>query len=212
MFDQLEKHAETLRNTNAGWVSRRDAADDLGRIAAYALVALREHQDEMDTDVRRSIDKALAQASAALAGIKPEISKSPRLYTLEELVRACQKEGSREISPYGDGYVVEVTLHSGRKQRVYVEPFTRKDGLKLVRVYTYCGAYTPETAGWALRANMKMAQGALAVTTHEEQECFVLTNCYLSGEVTPAELKTSVKEIAFYGDWMEEKLEGGDTL
>ena len=41
---------------------------------------------------------------------------------------------------------------------------------------------------------------------------FVMANCFLASHVSPAELKAAVKEIAFYGDWIEKEMTGADNF
>lgn len=211
MLDKIREAAETLRDTTNGWVTRRDAAEFLGRAAALSLVTLHERADEMDVDVKRAIDKALAQASAALQGVSPEAERH-KSYAIGDLVRSCEKKGAREINKQDGGFQVTVHLGEGRKQLVYVEPYKRKDGTDLYRVYTYCGVFSESVTGWALRANMKLAQGALAVTRHEGEERFVLMNCLIANETTPVEMKVAVKATAYYGDWIEKKMTGLDDF
>lgn len=209
MFEQINKAAKELRDPAAGWVTRRDAAEFLGRVASAALSVLHGNRDEMDVDVRRVIEKALAEASAGLAGIAP---KTEQPATLAELVKACEKKGARTATAHGNGFVIEVSLKSGRKQRVCVTPFRREDGIEFIRVYTFCGTPSGDATVWALRANTKITQGALALDADAEGDRLVLTNCLLASDITPAQLKTSVKEIAYYGDWVEGKLTGADNL
>lgn len=210
MTEKLEKLAQKLHDPDTGWVIRRDAAETLGKIAYFALDALREHADEMDVDVRRAIDQALGEASAALAGVAP----LPKLkqYTLEELAKGCAKDGERVVAPHGKGFVVQVTLKSGRHQAVYLNHHKRKDGMELIRIFTECGKPREDALEWALRANMKIAHGALALTKDDGEERLVLTDCYLTHAANPAEIKASVKELAIYGDWIESKLSGLDDF
>jgi len=202
--EELEKLARQLRDAQAGWVVRRDAAQELGRIACFALEVLHEHADEMDVDVRRVVDLALGEASAFLAGVPP--SPQVKQYTLEELAKACAKEGERVVAPHGKGFVVQVTLKNGRHQAVCLNQHKRKDGTELIRVFTECGKPREYAFEWALRANMKISHGALALSKDGGEERLVLTDCYLAHAATPAEIKASVKELAYYGDWIESKL------
>jgi hypothetical protein len=211
VFEAIREAAETLRDESSGWVHRRDAADQLGRAAALALVALNDHRDEMDTDVRRAVDKALAQASAALNGVRPTV-EAPA-YTLEDLAHGCERKDRRIVHAQEDGsYIVEVLMKDGRRQEVHAEEYTRRDGIELLRVYSFCGPYADSTAKWALRANMKIAQGAIAVWSENGDERFVLLNCFLKGEASPSEFKASVKELAFFADWIEKKLNDTDEF
>jgi hypothetical protein len=208
MLENLDKAIAILRDAKAGWVNRRDAVDLLGEAAGRAWKALQAHKGDGDVDVRSAVQKALERLGVLpIAG-----AQSPRrTYTLKELVCACEKPGERSAQSQGDGYVIEVKLKSDRRQLVYVMPEERKEGLKLIRVHTDCGKPSQETLAWALRANMQLAQGFLAICGEEEGQRLVLTNTYLSEEATPTALKVAVKEIAFYGDWLENKLASSDT-
>jgi hypothetical protein len=210
MFEDIEKAAAALHDTKAGWVNRRDGADALGEAAMRAIDALNAHKEERDVDVARAVGKALGRVSAALAGIPAQAVEET--YTLEGLVRHCEKPGERTVEPDGEGFVVQVTLRDGRQQRVYVSPLKRKDGVELIRISTPCGAFDEGALKWALAANMKLARSAIAVGSVGGKEQFIVVNSYFASEATPAAIKASVKEIAFYGDWMEKKLTGRDDF
>jgi hypothetical protein len=210
VIEDIERAAKELGNADAGWVNRRDAAGKLGQIASEALGALKAHADEMDVDVHRVVEEALEKASGALAGVKP--SAPVKHYALEELVKACAKDKERVVAPHGKGFVVQVELKGGRRQSVFLSQHSRKDGMKLIRVYTECGKASKDALAWALRANMNVAQGALALSKEAGEERLVLINCFLVDQATPLEVKASVKELAAYGDWIEEKLSGLDEF
>lgn len=207
--DKIDKAAAVLRDESSGWVHRRDAADLLGRIAARALQPLHERLDEPDLDVQASINRGLGQAQAVLHGIDAVV---PEGHSLEELAKLCEKEGSRDVSPHEEGFVVNVKMRDERKQKVYLMPHTRKDDTKLIRVFTYCGAANADAEAWALRANNKLTHCAIALVNEDDGEKFVLTHSFIDGDVTPREMKSAVKEIAFYGDWVEGKLSDLDDF
>ena len=75
-----------------------------------------------------------------------------------------------------------------------------------------CGKPRADAFEWALRANMKISLGALALTRDGGEERLVLTNCFLARTATPSLIKASVKELAHYGDWIESKLGGLDDF
>ena len=210
MHEAIEAASNDLQNKRAGWVTRRDAAETLGQFAQDAIKVLLDFEDESDVDVRSGVEKTLGKTSAVLAHVEP--SREGQSYTLQELAQHCEKGDQRTLAPHENGFVIKVVLRDKRTQSVYLMPFTLKDGTEQIRVYTYCGKTNEEALRWALRANMKLAQGALAITTHEGDECFVLTNCYVASEATPSHVKLVVKQIAFYGDWVEKKLTGQDEF
>jgi hypothetical protein len=209
--DELEKAAKNLADTDAGWVHRRDGAAKLGEIAARALDVLRQFSDELDVDVHRAVDDALENASGALQGVTPVRQTSH--YTLKELAEGLADSDKRTVAPHEDGYVVQLELNNDRTQAVFIMPHTLRDGAETIRVFTRCGAPTKESLEWALRANMKLSQGALAIRRADDgKKEFVIINCFLANELTPTELKDAVKRVAFYGDWVEQKLSDLDEF
>lgn len=204
MLKEIDRAAASLADARAAWVSRRDAADALGSAAERAIRVLLQHRQDKDVDVRAAAERALARASAVAAGMPPQ-----RGYTLEELAKACAKPDQRIVTPEDDGYLVTVELGEGRQQHVSMHVREGRRGPLLV-LTTVCGKPTPEALAWALRANMDLALGALALDRQNDEEHLVIRSCYLPGEATPQEIKASVKELAFYGDWIERKLAGAD--
>lgn len=201
---------EVLKDAKAGWVHRRDAADALGEAAAAATAALTAHAKDTDTDVREAAARALATAKAGLAGVKP---KPEGGYSLKRLARACEKTGKRAVREDKDGYAIEVALKEGRHQTVYLRPFEGSDGLKLVRLYSFCSKKPDdETATWALRMNAKLGLCALAIVPAEDGERLALIRCFLHRDVTPGDIRAALKEIALYGDWLEQRLTGLDEF
>ena len=210
MWEELDGAVEKLRDTKAGWVTRRDAVELLGKVTLKSLDALQAANEEMDVDVRRSVDDMLGRAAAALQGVKPKFESAPP--TLEELAKACAKEGVREVEQDDDAFIVRVKMKDGRSQTVHMRQFSRADNVKLIQVYTVCGKADEKSYEWALRANMKLIQGAVALARQGDDERFVLTMCFLAGEATKSEIKAAVKEAAYYGDWIEQKVSGQDEF
>ncbi len=207
MFEDIDKAIATLAKQDAGWVFRRDSVEALSEAASRALRALKAYADESDVDVQRAVAAALAKASTALAGIVPDAQSAVKeaAPSLEALAYACEKAGKRSVESSGDGYAITVQLKNDRTQTVYLKPFVRKDGLQLIRVYTFCGTVDEETLMWALRTNLKLAQCACAMMKKEDEEQLVLINSYLASEVTVTEIRVAVKEIGHYGDWIEKR-------
>lgn len=208
MFKKIDAVARTLSDSDAGWVHRRDAAETLGKLASRALEVLKAHEGDSDRDVNDEIKRALGNATAALQGIEPV--PQVRAYTLAELVEGLEKPGSRAVSAKGDGFQVTVELREDRSQVLHIEPYGRADGIDCVRVLTHCGPASDSTIRWALRNNMNMVQCAVATIEEEGGLKLVVVNSFLDGHITPGEMKACVKEIAYYGDWMENKLTGLD--
>ena len=45
-----------------------------------------------------------------------------------------------------------------------------------------------------------------------DEEFFDLVSSTIASETSPEEIKAAVKEVAFYGDWIENKLTGSDEF
>ncbi len=210
MSEQLKADIRNLTNRDAGWVDRRDAADSLGAAASQALAALHAHKDESDVDVQIAVRKALGIARSGLDGIaavKPDSG-----YALKDLVKGLERPPKRIVTPSENGFLIDVTVGENRKQQIHVEHHEPKKGMQLVRVFTRCGAPKEDSYRWALQTNMDFAQCALALTEEDGQEMLWLVNNFLASHVTPQEIKMAVKEIAYYGDWIEKKMTGADEF
>lgn len=211
MFEDLETTIKTLDDPDVGWVNRRDAAEHLGKVASQAVLALRAHSEDKDVDIRDAAVRAAGQASAALQGVKPVLPDGEG-YSLADLVEGLEREGKRSVEKRGTGYEVKLELKEGRSQTVSIVRIQTKDRPDLIRVYTRCGVPTEKIYAWALRINMSLSQCALAIQKENDEEMFVMVNCFLASEVSPEEIKSSVKEIAYYGDWVEGKLGDEDIF
>ncbi len=206
MARELEEAEQNLSNARAGWVHRRDAALALGRWAAIALDALKRHINDPDPDVRRAVAETLAKIHL------PAVPASDGSYPLETLARACEKPGKREVQSDGSDFMVQVKLPEGRQQQVRLSPAANRDGHPLIHVSTRCGEASEKAKNWALRYNAKLVHCAFAVQAGDEREELVLMENIPFRHATPEAVKAAVKEIAFYGDWIEQRLHGGDSL
>jgi hypothetical protein len=204
MTISIEEAIRTLKDKTAGWVSRRDAALSLGEVAQLACKTLIAYQSEEDVDVRRGVDEALEKIGVPASG---GVNGAPKL---EDLVRACERRGKRTMAPHGKGYLVTVDLPGGRTQRVRVKEAKSRDGRPTIRVYTRCGIADEKTRAWAMQANAHLLHAAFATVDDDDGEMLVLVRNFDRTRVDAEDLKACIKEIAFYGDWMESKLTSED--
>lgn len=218
MLKALDKIIQALADTNSGWVGRRDAAEALGEIAKKSLAALNAHANEKDTDVRSAVERALAQAGAPAAATPPTASgpetDAPAAATpptMKALALACVKKPKRAVRREGSGFVVRSAMKDGRTQDVTIARHTRDDGREMIRVSTLCGPADSESIAWALRTNSQFMFCAFHVDTRDGVDYLSLVSHFDPKHVTPAMVKDSVKEMAYYGDWVDQKLTGGDT-
>ncbi|PCJ53530.1 MAG: hypothetical protein COA73_15160 [Candidatus Hydrogenedentota bacterium] len=210
MTTEMKQTAKLLFDTGIGWVNRRDAAEKLGVDAVDAVGALKNHMDDSDTDVQRCVVKALGKVRGALEEVTippPTVSGAA---TLEKLVTALERPGKREVTSIENGYEIVVTINSGRKQAIRVTTDTSRLEKEIVRVYSICGEATEDVYRWCLKSNLQFTHCALAIEKVDEKDMLVLVNCFLAQEITYNALKVSVKEVAYYGDWVESKLTDED--
>ena len=105
-----------------------------------------------------------------------------------------------------------MTTGKGRKQELSIATDTRRDGKGLIRVSTRCGARDDTALSWALRANKDVTHCAMSLCKEGDEEFFDLVSSTIASETSPEEIKAAVKEVAFYGDWIENKLTGSDEF
>lgn len=208
MAEDLERAIAAVSNRGATWVSRRDAADFLGRVAAQAREALKQNAEDADTDVRAAVAKALGDATWRDAGRSGKESQ----LTLDELVRAIERPGKREVRVIDDGFEITVTLKNGRAQKVHVTHTTSEAGADTIQVCSRCGPATEKEMAWALRTNNRLPHCSLAIVEDGGQEWFELVHSLRAQKATVDELRACVKEVAFYGDWAEARLTKGDAF
>jgi hypothetical protein len=206
MAKELEAALQQLANAGAGWVHRRDAALELGRWAAIALNALKRHQEDPDTDVRRAVGEAVTKLHLPVA------PASGGGYALESLAKSCEKPGQRQVTAEGEDYIVRVVLSEGRSQLVRLTASKSRYGHDMIQILTQCGAASEKTKSWALQSNAKLVHCAFAVRDAGEQEELVLLENIPFRHATPDMVKAAVKEIAYYGDWIENRLSDDDVF
>ena len=208
MEGSISELVKTLDNPEPGWVIRRDAAEALGKIALESVTALSAHLKDKDMDVLIAVEAVLEPLHVLLQ----TRDKTRKYYSLRDLAQGVQKKGEREIEAHETGYVVTATLPNKRRQRVYIMRYKSKDGRDMVRIFTMCGKANKDYEHLALQLNRKFSHAAFAIQKWKDEDYLVLVNNILRQEVTPDMVKRCVKEMAYYGDWLEEKIEGTDEL
>ena len=116
------------------------------------------------------------------------------------------------IDPSGRKHTIVVPLPDNRKQTVFVITSGRDgDGASLICVYTLCGPATSDNYELALKYNMKIAFGALAINQHNNQKMFVMVDAMLNDSTDTTELRKSIASVAKHGDRVENDLTGKDV-
>ncbi|HQN01753.1 MAG TPA: hypothetical protein PLL36_11785 [Candidatus Hydrogenedentes bacterium] len=203
----LDELGKVLNDHDAGWVARRDAAEKLGKVAHRALGILLEHKQDPDMDVQMEVGRCLEPLHILLS----TRGKRRKPYTLRELALSCEKHGFRTVEAYKTGFVVTVKLDGPRMHRVYLMPGKFRDK-SVIRLFTLCGEATSDKLLWALKANTKLFHGAFATLKFNDEKHLAIVNNILKDEASPDVIKRGVKEMAYYGDWLEKKLSDMDAL
>jgi len=136
-------------------------------------------------------------ASAGPAAAEPELHMTgmPDQRLLELALRGCEASWHEE-SP--GRYCVEVALEGGApSQRVHVNLAARDhEGAPIAIVHADCGPACAEHYEKALRWNLRMPYGALAVHESGGRARFVMFNTLLREDMSPLELRKSILVVA----------------
>jgi len=142
------------------------------------------------------------------AAPKPEVPA-----TQEELLSQVVAGTPLRYTKTPEGYQIVVPVEEGRSQVVKIL-FGSKDaeGEELVVVYTECGPATEKNFEWALRQNLRMPYGAVALREVEDKKTFVMVNTHLRSMAEAEEVKKSVFTLAKKADAVEKTLTRRDEL
>lgn len=199
---------KTMKDKGAGWVTRRDAIENLGKQAHRLVAALLDCQKDDDIDIKIAAAHSLEPLHVLLS----TRGSQRKQFTLRDLAFACEKHGQRIVETYKSGFVVTVKLDSSRSHRVYLMPHKLAGERSIIRIFTLCGEATPDRYEWALHENSKLTHGAFSLISFNGEKYLAIMNNVIKEEATPEMIKRAVKEMAYYGDWLEAKLKGKDEL
>jgi len=154
-----------------------------------------------------------AEAWRRWAREKPELgaSATPDILSEEELLAAATRDLPVTVSGGEQQYAVDVSLSGGRSQQIWVD-FSQTDpsGQPLVQLCTPCGDADEKRYEWALKLNMSMPYGAVALALLDETLCFAMVNTHLRATVHPEEIAKSIMTLAREGDNIEKALTDKD--
>ncbi len=146
---------------------------------------------------------------------EPELRNAAALGFLSdsELMEAATKDISAVVSGKEQEYVVNVSLEEGRAQQVWID-FSRKDlsGESIVQLSTPCGDADEHQYEAALKLNMSIPYGAIAIAELDDSVCFVVVDTYLRRTAHPEDIAKSIISLARHGDSVEESLSGEDKF
>jgi hypothetical protein len=186
--------------------------DDMGLRTAAHETLVKIVGEDLGPAVRPWLEwasRSTARTSASPLKAEMHLTGLPddRLMTLA--LEGCDVKW-REL---GSGrYLVEARLPDGGVQEVNVD-LDRKDheGEAIIIVYADCGPAAPTHYEYALRRNLQMPYGALAVRGKDDGSRFVMFNTLLRSDTSPIELRKSIMAIAVRAAIVRRDIEGASV-
>lgn len=109
------------------------------------------------------------------------------------------------------GFEINIPLPDNRKQKVYVTTGRRdSDGEEIYQIFTICVKADPSLYEFALKMNMEIDYGALAITEFYGEDYLVMVDTQLVKSAQPIEIEKSIIALAEIGDDIERILTGED--
>lgn len=189
---------DTLGDKDSAWVDRRDAAEKVGKEVQQVIARLSLHLQDEDMDVKMAVERSLEPVHLLLR----TRDKERKDFSLRDLAFFCEKSGVRSVKPYKTGFIIKVRLPNGRKQRVYLMPHQLRDGRKILRVLSVCCEANNTNVPKALRTNSRLAHSAFSLIKSKDVIYISILSNIFRQEATPDRIKRTVKEVAYYADWM----------
>lgn len=128
-----------------------------------------------------------------------------------ELLAAATRDLTATVSGQGAEYRVDVALPDRRSQQVWVDfSQTDSDGNAIVQLLTPCGDADETQYEAALKLNMSIPYGAIALALLGDTLTFAMVDAYLRDTVHPEDMARSILSLAAQGDAVERSLSGAD--
>ncbi len=125
----------------------------------------------------------------------------------ESLLAAAVEGLPVTVTGSGQEYALNVTLPEDRSQQVWVDfSKTDNDDQAIVQLCTPCGDADTVRYEWALKLNMSIPYGAIAVAELDGKRCFAMVDSYLRATCDPEDLAKSLMSLAEQGDAIEKAL------
>jgi hypothetical protein len=149
---------------------------------------------------------ALLDAEARSAGDGASLSDGA-------LMAAATRDLPVKVTEEQGTYTVDVSLPEDRAQRIWID-FSRKDlnGRPVVQLCTPCGEADEHQYETALKLNMSIPYGAIALALLDEKLCFAMVDSYLRETVHPEDIAQSIMSLAENGDSVESSLSAEDRF
>jgi len=203
------------RDEGVRWSAVRILAEIGDERAVVPLIALMERGKNITGAVNalRAITEqefgADPRAWREWAALQPEQRGRGGLGILsdKDLLLAAVKGLPAEVSGGKGQYAVTVSLDDGRSQQIWVD-FSKTDtsDQPIVQISTPCGEAVADQYEAALKLNMAIPYGAVALALLDGKLCFAMVDAYLRSTVHPEDIAQSIMMLAREGDGIEKAL------
>ena len=226
-IDEGEAIVDTLlvllrdRNEGVRWSAIRILSETGDNRAVGPLIALLE-QSKNSIDVTRALRAITgrddlgddAQEWRAWAMQDPETRNAAGgdMLSDEELLDTAIRDLPVSVKHAKGGvHLLSVSLPEDRSQQLWVD-FTQTDpeGQAIVQLSTPCGLADAGRYESALKRNMSIPYGAIALGSLDDILHFVMVDSYLRQTVHPADIAESIMSLATHGDIVERSLSEED--
>jgi serine/threonine-protein kinase len=130
----------------------------------------------------------------------------------ETLVNEVVKDVDCFVQGSHDRYRIVIRLPGERLQEVYLESMQGRYGERLLSVFSVCGHAVRSHYEFALRLNDKLSFGGISVRDVNEQPMFVMNRTFPRQNLSAAEVRTAMLEIAAKSDLVEQQLSNVDVF
>jgi HEAT repeat protein len=125
----------------------------------------------------------------------------------ESLLAAAIEGLPVTVTGEGQQLALAVSLPDDRSQQVWVD-FSKQDDdeQSIVQLCTPCGDADTVRYEWALKLNMGIRYGSIALAELDGSQCFAMVDSYLRATCDPEDLAKSLMSLAEQGDAIEKAL------
>ncbi len=130
---------------------------------------------------------------------------------LEKIIKDISEGTIITYKAIENGFEIHIPLPDNRKQKVFVTTGRRdSDGEEIYQIFTICVKADPSLYEFALKMNMEIDYGALAITEFYGEDYLVMVDTQLVKSTQPVEIEKSIITLAEIGDDIERILTGED--
>ncbi|HRU05766.1 MAG TPA: HEAT repeat domain-containing protein [Candidatus Brocadiia bacterium] len=207
------------RNEGVRWAAARCLGEIGSREAAPRLIELLDSPSDAET-ARGALTMIFGADLGgspgpwrdALAGRSQKGGPASQAAEDERLLAEATRGLDATVTTTGGTSFVEMLLADGRRQKVrVVMGATDSEKSPIVIVYTECAPADPKLYEFALRTNLSLPYGALALREVDGRDRLVLFNSLSRECLSPQALRKTIVSVAEKGDQIERRLTGQDA-